>query len=140
MKKKNGYIVNKIIVVNCIFEVFLKATDNDVSYNNKTSYCMAQNSFTWIVTDALCLSWEVFCKRKANPELSLFPAEGLESNFSPTVLESFDKSWLWNKWIIVSSKLKILQWNEWILETTSRGVYCSLFSFVILTIGTVICA
>jgi len=46
MKKKNEYIVNKTIVVNCIFEVFLKATDNDVSYNNKTSYCMVQNSFT----------------------------------------------------------------------------------------------
>lgn len=45
MKKENRYIVNKIIVANCIFEVCLKATDNDVSYNNKTSYCMAQNSF-----------------------------------------------------------------------------------------------
>lgn len=37
-----------------------------------------------------------FAKRKAKPELPLFPAEGLESNFSPTVPESFDKSWLWN--------------------------------------------
>lgn len=39
MEKKNGYIVNKIIVVNCIFEAFLKGADNDVSHNNKESCC-----------------------------------------------------------------------------------------------------
>lgn len=37
MEKKNGYIVNKIIVVNCIFEAFLKGADNDVSHNNKVA-------------------------------------------------------------------------------------------------------
>lgn len=54
MEKKNGYIVNKIIVVNCIFEAFLKGADNDVSHNNKEK--LLQNSLTRIVMNALCLS------------------------------------------------------------------------------------
>lgn len=74
MEKKNGCIVNKIIAVNCSFEVSVKGADNDGSHKNKES-CGRTVSLELLQMHCACPE-RCFAKRKAKPSSSLSPAEG----------------------------------------------------------------
>ncbi|TRZ23364.1 hypothetical protein HGM15179_003781 [Zosterops borbonicus] len=67
--KKNGYTVNKIIAVNCIFEAFLKDADNDVSRKNK----VAAGQSHWNCHECLVLALKGVLQQKGDLSSFLKP-------------------------------------------------------------------